>query len=89
MKLITLTEYCMFIFFAGVYLAVTGFTARDLGLYIGIALIYTFVHIAAKRMLAKRGKEAADVRILYSVLLITASVFVTVLFIVVLASLSA
>lgn len=67
----------------------TGFTARDLGLYIGIALIYTFVHMAAKRMLAKRGKEAADVRILYSVLLITASVFVTVLFIVVLASLSA
>ncbi|MCY7793523.1 hypothetical protein MOB28_21975, partial [Bacillus haynesii] len=34
MKLITLTEYCMFIFFAGVYLAVTGFTARDVGLYI-------------------------------------------------------
>ena len=69
MKLITLTEYCMFIFFAGVYLAITGFTARDLGLYIGIAMIYVFVHIAAKRMLSKRGKEAAEIRILYSVLL--------------------
>ncbi|TWM21258.1 hypothetical protein [Bacillus licheniformis] len=89
MKLITLTEYCMFIFFAGVYLAITGFTARDLRLYIGIAMIYVFVHIAAKRMLSKRGKEAAEIRILYSVLLIMASVFVTVLFIAVLASLSA
>ncbi|KAA6453034.1 hypothetical protein P9D34_18110 [Bacillus swezeyi] len=87
MKLITLTEYCMFIFFAGVYLAVTGFTARDLGLYIGIALIYTFVHIYAKRMLTKRGKETAEIRMLFSVLLIMAAVFVTVLFIAVLASL--
>ncbi|TWM26500.1 hypothetical protein CHCC14821_1927 [Bacillus paralicheniformis] len=40
-------------------------------------------------MLSKRGKEAAEIRILYSVLLIMASVFVTVLFIAVLASLSA
>ncbi|MED1741634.1 hypothetical protein VSK91_12655 [Bacillus swezeyi] len=87
MKLITLTEYCMFIFFAGVYLAVTGFTARDLGLYIGIALIYTFVHIYAKRILTKRGKETAEIRMLFSVLLIMAAVFVTVLFIAVLASL--
>ncbi|MGN9865741.1 hypothetical protein [Bacillus swezeyi] len=87
MKLITLTEYCMFIFFAGVYLAVTGFTARDLGLYIGIALIYTFVHIYAKRMLTKQGKETAEIRMLFSVLLIMAAVFVTVLFIAVLASL--
>ncbi|MFN2746043.1 MULTISPECIES: hypothetical protein [Bacillus] len=86
MKLITLTEYCMFIFFAGVYLAVTGFTARDLGLYIGIALIYAFVHIYAKRILAKKGKETAQIKTLYSVLLIMASVFVTVLFIAVLAS---
>ncbi|MEC3606918.1 hypothetical protein ACSYGW_08120 [Bacillus glycinifermentans] len=88
MKLITLTEYCMFIFFTGVYVAVTGFTARDLGLYLGIAIIYTFVHIAAKRMLTKRGKEAADIKLFYSVLLITASVFITVLFIIVLASFS-
>ncbi|MDA7026293.1 hypothetical protein PJ311_06645 [Bacillus sp. CLL-7-23] len=88
MKLITLTEYCMFIFFAGVYVAVTGFSARDLGLYLGFVIIYTFVHLAAKQFLTKRGKEASEIRILYSVLLITASVFMTVLCIIVLYSLS-
>lgn len=57
MKLLTLTEYCLMIFFTGVFLAVTGFTARDIGLYVGIALIYTFSHLFSKRMLEKRGKE--------------------------------
>lgn len=57
MRLLTLTEYCLLIFFTGFYLAVTGFTAKDIGLYIGIALIYIFSHIFSKRLLEKRGKR--------------------------------
>lgn len=57
LRLLTLTEYCLLIFFTGFYLAVTGFTAKDIGLYIGIALIYIFSHIFSKRLLEKRGKR--------------------------------
>lgn len=63
MKLLTLTEYCLMIFFTGVFLAVTGFTARDIGLYVGIALIYTFSHLFSKRMLERRGKEKKQVNL--------------------------
>ncbi|WP_163093951.1 hypothetical protein [Bacillus velezensis] len=86
MKLLTLTEYCLMIFFTGVFLAVTGFTARDIGLYIGIALIYTFSHLFSKRMLEKRGKEKKQVNLFFSVLAIVGSVLATVLFIAVAAS---
>ena len=86
LKLLTLTEYCLMIFFTGVFLAVTGFTARDIGLYVGIALIYTFSHLFSKRMLEKRGKENKQVNLFFSVLAIVGSVLATVLFIAVAAS---
>ncbi|CDH96121.1 putative protein ykoA [Bacillus velezensis NAU-B3] len=86
LKLLTLTEYCLMIFFTGVFLAVTGFTARDIGLYVGIALIYTFSHLFSKRMLEKRGKEKKQVNLFFSVLAIVGSVLATVLFIAVAAS---
>ncbi len=86
LKLLTLTEYCLMIFFTGVFLAVTGFTARDIGLYVGIALIYTFSHLFSKRMLEKRGKEKQQVNLFFSVLAIVGSVLATVMFIAVAAS---
>ncbi|MCY8206075.1 hypothetical protein [Bacillus subtilis] len=79
MRLLTLTEYCLLIFFTGFYLAVTCFTAKDIGLYIGIALIYIFSHIFSKRLLEKRGKENKQVHLFFSVLAIIGSVFITVL----------
>ncbi|MBT2573538.1 hypothetical protein J7E26_06180 [Bacillus sp. ISL-51] len=86
MKLLTLTEYCLLIFFTGFYLAVTGFNAQDIGLYIGIALIYTFSHIFSKRLLQKRGKEQQQVHLFFSVLAIVGSVLITVFFITAAAS---
>ncbi|MEC0594104.1 hypothetical protein P8842_05995 [Bacillus spizizenii] len=88
MRLLTLTEYCLLIFFTGFYLAVTGFTAKDIGLYIGIALIYIFSHIFSKRLLEKRGKENKQVHLFFSVLVIIGSVFITVLCIALVASFS-
>lgn len=88
LRLLTLTEYCLLIFFTGFYLAVTGFTAKDIGLYIGIALIYIFSHIFSKRLLEKRGKENKQVHLFFSVLAIIGSVFVTVLCIALVASFS-
>ncbi|MCY8909930.1 hypothetical protein P8907_09685 [Bacillus atrophaeus] len=88
MRLLTLSEYCLLIFFTGVYLAVTGFTAKDIGLYIGIAFIYTFSHKFAKRFWQKRGKEQKQIHLFFSVLAIIGSVFVTVLFIAIAASFS-
>lgn len=88
LRLLTLTEYCLLIFFTGFYLAVTGFTAKDIGLYIGIALIYIFSHIFSKRLLEKRGKENKQVHLFFSVLAIIGSVFITVLCIALVASFS-
>ncbi|MEC3840930.1 hypothetical protein [Bacillus amyloliquefaciens] len=86
MKLLTLTEYCLMIFFTGVFLAVTGFTARDIGLYVGIALIYTFSHLFSKQMLEKRGREKQQANLFICVLASVGSVLATVLFIAIAAS---
>lgn len=86
MKLLTLTEYCLMIFFTGAFLAVTGFTARDIGLYVGIALIYTFSHLFSKRMLEKTRQREAAGESFFSVLAIVGSVLATVMFIAIAAS---
>ncbi|MCY9198682.1 hypothetical protein MOE86_18770, partial [Bacillus atrophaeus] len=54
----------------------------------GIAFIYTFSHIFAKRFWQKRGKEQKQIHLFFSVLAIIGSVFVTVLFIAIAASFS-
>ncbi|KRU16884.1 hypothetical protein [Bacillus pumilus] len=82
MRLLTLMEYCLLIFFMGIYLSATGFNASDFGLYIGLVLIYTLVHIFSKRFLQKRGKENHKIGLFRSVLAITGSVFASVLAIV-------
>ncbi|MFJ5963575.1 hypothetical protein [Bacillus sp. NPDC093026] len=86
MRLLTLMEYCLLIFFMGIYLSATGFTAKDFGLYIGLVLIYTLVHLFSKRFLQKRGKESQKIGLFQSVLTITGSVFASVLAIVIIAT---
>ncbi|MFS0654285.1 hypothetical protein [Bacillus sp. 179-C3.3 HS] len=82
MRLLTLMEYCLLIFFMGIFLSSTGFTAKDFGLYIGLVFIYTMVHIYSKRFVQKRGLEHLKVGLFRSVLAITGSVFASVLAIV-------
>lgn len=84
MRLLTLMEYCLLIFFMGIYLSATGFNAKDFGLYIGLVLIYTLVHIFSKRFL--RGKENQKIGLFRSVLAITGSVFASVLAIVIIVT---
>ena len=63
MKLITLTEYCMFIFFAGVYLAITGFTAIRIG---GDQLdedIVSFVRKKYNLLIGERTAEEVKIEI--------------------------
>ncbi|MDM5297747.1 hypothetical protein QUF51_06235 [Bacillus pumilus] len=79
MRLLTLMEYCLLIFFMGIYLSATGFTAKDFGLYIGLVLIYTLVHVFSKRFLQKHGKENVKIGLFRSVIAITGSVFASVL----------
>ncbi len=63
MRLLTLMEYCLLIFFMGIYLSATGFNAKDFGLYIGLVLIYTLVHIFSKRFFTKAGQRKSKDRI--------------------------
>ncbi|WP_285527661.1 hypothetical protein [Bacillus altitudinis] len=86
MRLLTLMEYCLLIFFMGIYLSATGFNARDFGLYIGLVLIYTLVHIFSKRLLQKRGKDNVKIGLFRSVVAITGSVFASVLAIVIIVT---
>lgn len=46
MRLLTLMEYCLLIFFMGIYLSATGFNARDFGiLYWACAYLHTGTHL--------------------------------------------
>ncbi|MGE6631219.1 hypothetical protein [Bacillus sp. NPDC077027] len=89
MRLLTLMEYCLLVFFLGIYLSATGFTAKDIGLYIGLVLIYTFVHLFSKRFLQKRGKADHKVGLFKSVLAIVGAVFASVLAIVLIVTILA
>jgi uncharacterized membrane protein YjjP (DUF1212 family) len=78
-KLLTLLEYSLYIFFTGLFLAFTGFKTSNIAFFIGLVVIYLLVHYFSKKILTKYGKIDAKVSFFKSIMGIIGAVFVTML----------
>lgn len=86
MKLYTLIEYCLLIFFSGIYFAFLGFQSNGVSFIIGIILLYIVINLSVKKMLPSYHLENKRMSVIKSVLSIILSVFVTVLLLTILAT---
>ncbi|MEK3805054.1 MULTISPECIES: hypothetical protein [unclassified Metabacillus] len=79
MKLLTLMEYSLYIFFTGLFLAYTGFKTSNMTFFIGLVIIYLLVHYFSKKILTRLGKIDERVSFPKTILGIIGSVFITML----------
>ncbi len=86
MKLHTLIEYCLLILFSGIYFAFLGFHSNGITFIIGVIFIYFIITLSLKRLLPRYQLENKRLPLLLSVVLIIGAVFVTMLFLTILAT---
>ncbi|MFD2213047.1 hypothetical protein [Metabacillus endolithicus] len=86
MKLHTLIEYCLLIFFSGIYFAFLGFESSGVTFIIGVIFIYIIISLSLKRILPHYHLADKKMSILVSVLLVIGSVFITMLILTILAT---
>ncbi|MDQ0231351.1 hypothetical protein [Metabacillus malikii] len=79
MKRHTLIEYCLLIFFSGIYFAFLGFQSKGFTFIIGVIFLYVLINIATKRMLPSYIQLDKKVGIWKTVSIIIGSVFLTML----------
>lgn len=85
MKLHTLIEYCLLLFFTGIYFAFLGFHSNGLTFIIGVIFLYIIVNISMKKILPRYQLENKKISHLISVLSIIGTVFITMLLLTILA----
>lgn len=86
MKLHTLIEYCLLIFFSGIYFAFLGFHSNGVTFIIGVIFIYIIITLSLKRILPRYNLENRKLPILLSVLFVIGTVFITMLILTLLAT---
>ena len=86
MKLHTLIEYCLLIFFSGIYFSFLGFHSNGVTFIIGVILIYFIITLSLKRILPHYHIENKKLSIIVSVALISGCVFITMLIVTILAT---
>ncbi|WP_273131110.1 hypothetical protein [Bacillus weihaiensis] len=86
MKLQTLVEYCLLLFFSGIYFAFLGFQSNGIAFIVGVILIYIIVTISVKRILPRYSNMDHKLSVMVSVAFITGSIFITMLILTLLAT---
>ncbi|MBM7603522.1 putative membrane protein [Metabacillus crassostreae] len=86
MKLQTLIEYCLLIFFSGIYFAFLGFQSNGITFIVGVIFIYIVITLSTKRILPRYGIVDKKTSILLSVSSILGTIFITMFILTILAT---
>ncbi|TXC92141.1 hypothetical protein FS935_07105 [Metabacillus litoralis] len=86
MKLQTLIEYCLLIFFSGIYFAFLGFQSNGITFIVGVIFIYIVITLSTKRILPRYGIIDKKTSILLSVSSILGTIFITMFILTILAT---
>lgn len=86
MKLQTLIEYCLLIFFSGIYFAFLGFKSNGITFIVGVIFIYIVITLSTKRILPRYGIIDKKTSILLSVSSILGTIFITMFILTILAT---
>ncbi|WP_226665963.1 hypothetical protein [Metabacillus litoralis] len=85
MKIQTLIEYCLLIFFSGIYFAFLGFHSNGITFVVGVIFIYIVINISTKKILPRYGIIDKKPSLLFSVASILGTIFITMLLLTILA----